>query len=232
MATAIPRATIAETAYLALKGQIVRGELQAGQRLLPKTLAAALEISPTPVKDALLRLERDGLVETEARRGVVVRRFRRAEIAHLYEVRELIERHAVAAAFANGAPPASLLAALRRDQRSLLAALDRRSGAGLTKALGHDRALHANLVALTANPLLIAWHAQVMTQTHTVRVYTPATYTPDLLRDEHGAIIAALSANDRAAAETALARHLARSRDDLITRAAATGMLPDDDRPA
>jgi DNA-binding GntR family transcriptional regulator len=230
MAAAITRATIAETAYQALKDQIVRGELPAGRRLLPNALAAALQISPTPVKEALLRLERDGLVETEARRGVMVRRFRHAEIVHLYEVRHLIERHAVDLGFANGRVDGGLLAAMEACQSALLAALDRRSTAGLTEALGHDRALHAALAALTANPLMVDWHAQVMTQTHTVRVYTAETYTPDLLRDEHGAIIAALRARDLAQTQAALTRHLDRSRDDLLERAAAPRM-PQGDPP-
>ncbi len=221
MTVEITRATIAEQAYASLKAQIVTGELAAGQRLLPNALAARLQVSPTPVKEALLRLERDGLVETEARRGVVVRRFRQAEIAELYGVRALIETHAVRVAFAEGRADAELARALETEQAGLLEALDAHSAAGLTEALRFDRALHGRLVGLTSNTLMIAWHAQVMTQTHTVRIYTPATYTPELLRAEHGALIAALRAGDEDATLAAVDQHLGRSQLDLMQRAAA-----------
>ncbi len=218
--SAIMRHTMAEQAYDALKAQIVAGELCAGQRLLPLALAATLRISPTPVKEALLRLERDGLVETEARRGVMVRRFRADEIHDLYGVRALLEADAVRAGFAAGAIPPGVIDGMQAEQDALLAALASRTMAGLNVALRHDRALHAMLVTLSGNKLMAAWHGRVMTQTHTVRVYTPASYTPVLLRTEHGAILDALRDQDEAAAREALRRHLDRSRDDLLTRMA------------
>lgn len=221
MTARITRETIANQAYAALKGQIVSGELTAGQRLLPLALAAQLQVSPTPVKEALLRLERDGLVETEARRGVVVRRFRADEIRDLYGVRTLLELDAVRSGFAAGPIPPALIDAIAAEQAALMAALARRTLAGLNAALQHDRALHALLVTLSGNKLIAAWHAQVMTQTHTVRVYTPASYTPALLEEEHGAILGALRVGNQAAVLDALRRHLDRSRQDLLTRMAA-----------
>jgi DNA-binding GntR family transcriptional regulator len=219
------RATVAEKAYRAIKAQIISGTLPAGQRLLANVLAGDLDISPTPVKEALLRLQRDGLVEAESRRWVMVRRFRGAEIEHLYEIRDLIEQHALITAFARGQVDATLMVALEQEQRALLVALDRHTEAGLIEALAHDRMLHARLVAMTGNPLMIDWHAQVMTQTHTVRVYSPASYTPDLIRAEHGAILAALGAGDQAGAQAALRRHLARSQADLIARMVTLGEI-------
>ena len=58
MTARISRETMAEQAYATLKAEIVGGTLQSGQRLLPHALSATLHISPTPVKEALLRLER------------------------------------------------------------------------------------------------------------------------------------------------------------------------------
>ena len=65
--------------------------MPAGQRLLADELAGELSISQTPVKEALARLERDGLVEGTARRASVVRRFDRADIEEIYEARMLVE---------------------------------------------------------------------------------------------------------------------------------------------
>ena len=60
---ALKRLTLAEQAYEELQEQIVSGRLPAGQRLLADELADAMAISQTPVKEALARLELDGLVE-------------------------------------------------------------------------------------------------------------------------------------------------------------------------
>jgi len=217
----ITRETIADQAYAALRAQIVAGELASGQRLLPQALAAALQVSPTPVKEALLRLERDGLVRTAARRGVVVRCFHAEEIRDLYGVRILLELDAVQAGFAAGGIAPALVDAIEAEQGALMAALGRRTRPDLNAALRHDRALHALLVTLSSNKLISAWHGLAMTQTHTVRVYTPASYTPQLLEAEHGAIVAALRRGDEALALDALRRHLRRREQDLLTRMAA-----------
>lgn len=218
---AVTRTTIAEQAYAALKAQIVGGELTCGQRLLPHALAATLQVSLTPVKEALLRLERDGLVETEARRGAVVRRFRAGEVRDLYGLRTLLEVDALRAGFGKGGIAPDLVDAMDAEQAALLAALRHRTLPGLNAALQHDRALHALILGLAGNTLMAACHAQAMTQTHTVRIYTPATYTPKLLRDEHGAIIAALRSGDEPTACDALRRHLDRSMEDLLARVSA-----------
>jgi len=218
MTARISRETMAEQAYATLKAEIVGGTLQSGQRLLPHALSATLHISPTPVKEALLRLERDGLVVTESRRGVVVRRFGPNEITDLYGMRALLEQHAVRTGFAGGRIDPGLIAGLNAEQAALLTALGKRTQAGLNEALQHDRNLHALLVALSGNALMMNAHAQAMMQTHTVRVYTPASYTPRLLRAEHGAIIAALRSANEAASLAALAKHLDRSRADLLAR--------------
>jgi DNA-binding GntR family transcriptional regulator len=62
------RSTLAEQAYQELMHRIVSGEFPAGYRLLPEEPGQMLSISPTPVKEALARLARDGLIEAASRR--------------------------------------------------------------------------------------------------------------------------------------------------------------------
>jgi DNA-binding GntR family transcriptional regulator len=78
----IVRSTLAEQAYTDLRAQIMSGRLPAGHRLLPEELALALAVSPTPIKEALVRLDQDGLVAMETRRGAVVRRFTAQDVRH------------------------------------------------------------------------------------------------------------------------------------------------------
>jgi DNA-binding GntR family transcriptional regulator len=216
--SSIVRSTLAEQAYSDLRDRIMSGRLPAGHRLLPEELALALSISATPIKEALVRLDQEGLVAMETRRGAVVRRFTPRDVGDLYEARQLIELHALARGFAEGAIDAGFAARLHAIQDSLLAQRALGTVAGLTEAVEQDRAFHRMIVALAANRILTDWHERAMTQTHTVRVYSLDSYPLQRLADEHGAIVAAISAADADAAGAALRRHLLLSRDEILSR--------------
>ncbi len=81
-----------------LREAILTGALEPGTRLRAEALAERLRSSRTPVREALLLLAQEGLVEIEPRRGATVRAFDAADLAELYEVRTLIEPHAAALA--------------------------------------------------------------------------------------------------------------------------------------
>lgn len=61
--TSLTSETLADQAYTRLRGAIDNGELAAGQRITERGLATQLQVSPTPVREAIRRLEQDGLVE-------------------------------------------------------------------------------------------------------------------------------------------------------------------------
>lgn len=216
----IIRSTLAEQAYSDLREQIMSGRLPAGHRLLPDELALTLAISPTPIKEALVRLDQDGLVAMETRRGAVVRRFTAEDVGDLYEARQLIELHALSRGFAEGRVDAAFSDRLEAVQAKLLAERALGSQGGLTGALALDRAFHGLIVSLAANRTLADWHDRVMMQTHTVRVYSLASYPLQRLSNEHAAIVAAISEADAVAAHAALTRHLVLSRDDILSRLA------------
>jgi DNA-binding GntR family transcriptional regulator len=85
-----PVVTERRAPYDALKQAILRSELSPGQPLIETTLAAWLEVSRTPVREALNRLEQDGLVE-RTDRGLVVRQRSPEEILDIYETRVALE---------------------------------------------------------------------------------------------------------------------------------------------
>lgn len=216
----IVRTTLAEQAYADLRERILSGRLPAGHRLLPEELALALAISPTPIKEALVRLDQEGLVAMETRRGAVVRRFTQDDVANLFEARQLIELHALSRGFAEALVDAAFGEALAAVQTRLLAQRALASQAGLTDALALDRAFHALIVSLSRNPTLADWHERVMMQTHTISVYSLASYPIRRLDDEHAAIIAAVRQRDAAASQAALQHHLELSRNDILSRLA------------
>jgi DNA-binding GntR family transcriptional regulator len=81
-----------------LREAILTGALEPGSRLRAEALAERLRSSRTPVREALLLLAQEGLVQIEPRRGATVRTFDAADLSDLYEVRALIEPHAAALA--------------------------------------------------------------------------------------------------------------------------------------
>lgn len=84
--------------YERLKESIYLGELKPGQHLVESSLAGLYEVSRTPIREALVRLEQDGLVVRDNRGGLTVREHSPAEILDLYEMRILLETEAGRAA--------------------------------------------------------------------------------------------------------------------------------------
>jgi len=86
---------LTEQAYQSVKRQLLNGSFPEGSKLTEEYLSSALGISKSPVREALMRLESEGLITIEARRGAYVRRFSAKEVRDLYDVRALLEVHAV-----------------------------------------------------------------------------------------------------------------------------------------
>jgi DNA-binding GntR family transcriptional regulator len=86
---------LATAVYEALRAAISHGQLPPHYHLRENPLAAHFGVSSTPVREALRRLEREGLVVVRPNRGAVVQAFDRRSALNLYEVRELLEVEAV-----------------------------------------------------------------------------------------------------------------------------------------
>ncbi len=208
------KTTLAEQAYQELRERIISGRLPGGRRLLPNDLAADLGISPTPVKEACLRLEADGLVSTSSRRGMVVRSFSEEDVEEIYAARILIEKGAVEAAFDAGRLDEAVCRSLSRSLEQ-----HRRFAAGtslddLSQALLHDRAFHSTLVAAAGIRTISEAHARILGQTHTLFVSVPGDYERSVA--EHQAVFDAVTAGDRRRTLEALINHLTRSRENTL----------------
>jgi DNA-binding GntR family transcriptional regulator len=93
--------TLAERAYAAIYGAIMDGTFAPGERLRIEDLSASLHISPTPIREALNRLEAAGLAEHEPHRGSRVSLVSTDEFRELYELRFILEPLAAAKAAEN-----------------------------------------------------------------------------------------------------------------------------------
>jgi DNA-binding GntR family transcriptional regulator len=77
-------------AYQKLRGLLKDGVLKPGDRIIETTIAQRLDVSRTPVRDAIRRLEAEGLLDYD-RVGLVVTKLDRRSVAELYEMREVLE---------------------------------------------------------------------------------------------------------------------------------------------
>ena len=82
---------IREIAYEVLKKAIITGEIPAGERIVETDYADRLHISRTPLREALRKLERDGLVEYVMRRGVIGHAFTAEDVEQIYTIRNCLE---------------------------------------------------------------------------------------------------------------------------------------------
>lgn len=81
---------IRDVAYEKIKHAILTGELPAGERIIETVYAEKLHISRTPLREAFRRLEQEGLVNYEVRRGVIVRAFTVDDVEEIYTIRNAL----------------------------------------------------------------------------------------------------------------------------------------------
>jgi DNA-binding GntR family transcriptional regulator len=191
-----------EGAYCHLLNEIRTGDLAPGARLTEIELAERLAISRTPVREAIRRLEADGLVAHEPRVGARIRSLDYAEVMELYEMRNVLEGTAarMAARSASEVEIAELAAtndemAAVPDDPPRLAALNRR--------------FHLTLIDAARNRYLVK---AVQSVHKTMLILGPTTLeAAERARTavvEHAEVLAALTARDGAAAESAMRRHM------------------------
>jgi DNA-binding GntR family transcriptional regulator len=147
----VPRTSLAEQAYAALLDAIVGGELPPGARLRDTALAEQLGVSRTPVREALRRLEDEGLVETERNSATRVAPVRADRIADAFPV--------VAARLGVPALAAADLERMERHDADRTEAL--RSGDVLA-AIAADDAFHGVLLNASRNTEIERLLARVM----------------------------------------------------------------------
>jgi DNA-binding GntR family transcriptional regulator len=146
--------SLVDLAVERLSREILSGRTDPGARLVEEQLTRQLGISRAPLREALRLLAQQGLVEHIPRRGVRVATLSDVDVRELYEVRDVLERHAVAAI-----PRAADRSALRGALEVMRKATE--TGDRLAVADAHRR-FHVALVALAGNRQLSAVYESVL----------------------------------------------------------------------
>ena len=209
-------ALLGDQAYREIRRRILALEYAPGSRLQVDEIARHLEVSPSPVKEALKQLEAEGLVEIKARKGTLVRQFSARDVVDVYEMREFLEGGAAVKAIEAKAVTPAVLADLNATIARLAAVTIGNDFSDLDEGVRADWDFHTRIVALADNALLSEWHERLLGHAHVIRNYSMHTGRAQTTLREHRAIVAALAAGDAARALAATRSHLRSTRDSIL----------------
>ncbi|MCI0753096.1 GntR family transcriptional regulator [Teichococcus vastitatis] len=200
--------SLAERAYRRLRDAIVDGSLPGGERISERSLAQTLGISAQPVREALRRLEAEGMVVTLPRRGTLVAEFGPRRLAEMGLIRIALEGTAASlAARQAGAEDIAALLGLLRAMRPLLQGNDI---AALAEA---NERFHGRIEGLTGNSFLQRSLEALRAYDHfgRLRALRSTPQEPRRAWREHAAILSAIRRRDPERAEARMRAHVRRS---------------------
>lgn len=198
--------SLTDIALAAIREAIITGKLDMGSQISEAVLATSLGLSKTPVREALLRLQGEGLVTVIPQKGTFVFSLQAGEVTALCELRLALESAALALAAERGR--AALIAGwgeIIEAMREAIAAED------ADAYLMQDTAFHECLIAAAANPYFTDAYALISAKVTTLRLklgrdpfHTEKSFA------EHGALLDCARNGDIAKAQDILRRHIAR----------------------
>jgi len=196
------RGSRSEFAYQRLRDSIQEGSLKPGQRVMELEVADWLSVSRTPVRDAIRRLESEGMLEHEPHNGLVVAQLDRQAVMELYVMREVLEATAagLCARQASEIEVEDIVDLVRHEEAlqgkpDELAGHNRRFHVAIHRG-AHNRYLEKSLVAVNDSMWLLGKSQMLL---------------PDRARialSEHGELARAIQQRDPAAAEAAARKHV------------------------
>ncbi|MEB3295690.1 MAG: GntR family transcriptional regulator [Synechococcales bacterium] len=201
-----------EQTYQALRAAILSGEFVSGERLVEVQLAAAFQVSRTPIREAIRQLQRDNLVVTDEGGGICVASLSAQDAEHLYDCRMGLEELAVAQAcvYITNTQIKHLKKAVEKAEKSW-----GKTTHHLTpfQLLHMDYEFHRLIAESSGNPWLISLLDQVFDKMTLIRIRT-MQHNPKVLeiRGEHRQIYEAIAHRDPKAAVKFMHQHLEASR--------------------
>jgi DNA-binding GntR family transcriptional regulator len=226
--------SLAESAYQQIRDQLARGDLPPGATLSEPGLARSLGMSRTPVREAIRRLVFEGFLQQTPKKGTLVKPLDRDEVAELYELRELVEGHAAAAAAERmGGHEIGVLEGIVRRMPEIGRAAGRGGDTPLPSALAMefyavDLAFHLMILRAVTNKRIarIASDFQILMRLFAHPKRSPTIRVVAISYGCHRRILRGIRRHDPAAAREAMWAHIRRGK------AAALSAYQFDDQPA
>lgn len=194
---------VADEIYRILQGRIISGELQPGARIDIDALAAELEVSRTPVREAVLQLDSAGLVERKAYRGTIVTGVDEGRLEEITALRISLE--GLATELGTARIDDRDIDEMERIQDEIESRGDERDfSLGLFNDLNAQ--FHNRVFAAAQSPTLLRLIADLGSEADRIRLHF--SFKPALAHVYHREIIAACRARDAAGAALATRKHL------------------------
>ena len=208
---------IREIAYEVLKKAIITGEIPAGERIVETDYADRLHISRTPLREALRKLERDGLVEYVMRRGVIVHAFTTEDVEQIYTIRNCLEMLTLPDIVERATPED--IAHLRE----LLAKMDELNAKNDVEALSPvAREFHTAITAISGKNRILR---VIEGQDEYIRRFSAMAIKQEDRRndanEEHHRLVDLIEQKDLPAFEALMKQHIERSKECCLAALAA-----------
>jgi len=202
---------LSQRAYFIIKDLIINLKLIPGQMILEKEVVAALGMSRTPVREALVRLEMEGWIQIVPRRGFVVVEIKVEDIQQIFEVVESLDELATSLATRHGTDEAfATLEQMIQMQEEALDADD------LLAWLNLDMLFHKKIMDMSNNLRLKRLRESEYDHLYRLSLYTIEGRTPPRTSViEHRAIITSMMAREGEAARLLLKTHRMRTLEDI-----------------
>jgi DNA-binding GntR family transcriptional regulator len=201
--------TAEETVTSSLRAAILQGVLAPGQRLRQVDLAAQLGVSRIPLRDAFRRLEAEGLVYIDGRRGARVATLTADEVAEIYETRIMLEVHCIRLAVRNITEAG--VQHLIGMSHHMDAVADQAEEGRVAR-----RAFYAELYRWSRRPRMRQLILQLRDDVHRYHVLSGHTWHEHGAAGTHAQLRDALRVRDADGAAKALRQHLRIARNDLV----------------
>ncbi|MDV2982389.1 UNVERIFIED_CONTAM: GntR family transcriptional regulator [Actinomycetes bacterium ARC8] len=216
MPGATTRNTGADFVYDELKRQIISLELKPGERVYEPKMASALQVSRTPLREAIRRLVSESLLEQQPTGGVVVPALDEAAISELYEVRAAMESLMARNACLKATPA---------DIEALEGILERNAAmVGFAdEAMKQGMSLHGRIAEIAGNSWARRFHDQISNQMERYRHFTNSTQERrDQALAQHRTLVAAVAAGSPDQAARTAFEHVMGARDAAVRAMSGT----------
>jgi DNA-binding GntR family transcriptional regulator len=208
----IPRASLHEQVAQRLRQMLVEGRIAPGAKLNERELAELLNVSRTPLREAIKMLAAEGLVELLPNRGAIALSLGEADVLNTFEVMAGLEGMAGELAAQRITPEE--LAEIQAMQFEMMAAYTRRD---LSAYYTINARIHEAISAAAKNPVLATVYHQVNARLQALRFRSNQDGEKwQRAMKEHEKMIEALSARDGAAMRDVLQQHLRNKRDVVL----------------
>jgi len=192
-----------------IRQQIADGHLAPGQHVNEVHLARELDVSRTPLREALSQLTAEGFLECKPRRGFFTTELTIGEVEQLYPLRAYLDPQALQMA---GFPTAKRIAELRKINERIAAAQGRPA-----RAIDLDDQWHRLLLGDCPNEILLGFIDQLIWRSRRYEyAYMTHTRNVEVATTEHESIITALEAGDMGAACALLGQNMSSAREPLL----------------